>query len=114
MVALTTVSRLSAAMPPSGSTPPRRFAVHGVFWRECIDWIVLHVPVFFLRPVVFLATLIFFFFAAPARRTVIDHLAVILPGSGKLPNYLRAFRIFWNFGWTLADAASYRLLHCSF
>jgi len=86
-----------------------RFAVHGVFWRNCIDWIVLHVPSFFHPFLIFVSTLIFFFFAAPARRTALNHLAIILPGSWLVTNYFRVFRIFWNFGWALTDAATYRL-----
>lgn len=86
-----------------------RFAVHGVFWRNCIDWIVLHVPSFFHPVLIFLSALIFFFFAAPARRTALDHLAIILPGSWRVANYFRVLRIFWNFGWALTDAAAYRL-----
>ncbi len=85
------------------------FAVHGIFWRRCIDWVVLHVPEVFQPPLIFLAAAIFFFFAAPARKTVVHHLGIILPGSSRLINYFRVFRIFRNFGWALTDSAMYRL-----
>ncbi len=98
------------------ATPPssRLFAVHGVFWRKCIDWIVLHVPSSFHPFLVFVSTLIFFFLAAPARRTALNHLAIVLPGSGRATNHFRVFRIFWNYGWALTDAAAYRLLKRQF
>jgi phosphatidylinositol dimannoside acyltransferase len=95
-------------------SPRGRFAVHGVFWRNCIDWIVLRVPSFFHPILIFVSTLIFFFFAAPARRTALNHLAIVLPSSWRATNYFRAFRIFWNFGWALTDAAAYRLLRPQF
>jgi len=53
--------------------------------------------------------LVFFFFAGRARKTMLHHLRIVLPGSSRLVNYSRVFRIFANFGWTLADAAVYRL-----
>jgi lauroyl/myristoyl acyltransferase len=88
----------------------RNLAVRGIFWRKCIDWVVLHTPSSCHPVLIFVSTVIFFFLAAPARRTVIKHLAVILPDSGRIMNYLRAFRVFQNFGWTLTDAAVHRLL----
>jgi lauroyl/myristoyl acyltransferase len=93
---------------------PRDLAVHGVFWRECLDWAILHTPSFLHRFLIFISTLFFFFFAAPARRTTLRHLAIILPGSWRIANYLRVFRIFQNFGWALADAAVHRLLRRPF
>ncbi len=95
-------------------TASSRFAVHGLFWRQCIDWVVLHVPVALHSVFVFIATLLFFFFAAPARRTALHHLAIVLPGSWRVTNYFRVFHIFWNFGWALTDAAAYRLLKPQF
>lgn len=93
---------------------PSRFAVRGIFWRRCIDWIALYVPGFLQPALVFLASLIFFFVASPARRTALDHLAVVLPGSSRFANGFRVFRIFWNFGWALRDAAAYRLRGAKF
>jgi lauroyl/myristoyl acyltransferase len=93
---------------------PEGLAVRGVFWRRCIDWIVLHVPSFFHPFLVFVSTAIFFVAAAPARRTVVQHLGFILPGSCRLANYLRAFSVFHNFAWTLTDAAMHRLQKAPF
>ena len=94
--------------------PSRKFAVHGIFWREGIDWVVRHVPAFFHPPLIWFWTFVFFFVAAPARRTVHQQLKIILPGSSSLTNYLRVFRTFYNFAWTLTDSAVFRLLKAPF
>jgi lauroyl/myristoyl acyltransferase len=87
----------------------RRFAVRGVFWRQYLDWATVNIP-FYLYPVLhFFMTLFFFFFAAPARRIVLAHLAVILPGSSRMMNYLRVFRTFHNYSWTISEAAIHKL-----
>ena len=101
---------------PMSSLPPlsRIFAVHGVFWRKCVDWVVINVPFYFHPLLIFLSSIAFFIAAKPARRTVIDHLSIIFPESSRLRNVLRAFRVFQNFAWTLTDAAVYRLLKTPF
>jgi lauroyl/myristoyl acyltransferase len=87
----------------------RRFAVRGVFWREYLDWATVNMP-FFTYPVLhFFMTFFFFFFAAPARRTVLAHLAIILPGTSRAMNYLRVFRTFHNYSWTISEAAIHKL-----
>jgi lauroyl/myristoyl acyltransferase len=92
----------------------QEIAVHGVFWRRSVDWIVLNVPVFFHPFLIWVSTFCFFFYAAPARKIVMRHLAVVLPGSSRLANYLRTFRVFYNFGWSLTDSAVHRLLKSPF
>jgi lauroyl/myristoyl acyltransferase len=52
--------------------------------------------------------------AAPARKTIHCQLSSILPGSSSLMNYLRTFRTFYNFAWTLTDAATFKLLKAPF
>ena len=91
-----------------------RFAVKGIFWRKYLDWAVVNLPFFFYPVNVFFCTIFFFFFAAPARRAIVANLAVVLPGSSRAMNYLRAFRTLYNFAWTIAEAAIYRLLHEEF
>jgi phosphatidylinositol dimannoside acyltransferase len=87
----------------------RRFAVHGVLWRHYLDFAIINVP-FYLQPVLIgFWTGVFFFLAAPARRAVMTNLRHILPGSSTAANYMRAVRTFWNFAWTITDAATYRL-----
>ena len=90
------------------------FAVRGVVWRHYLDWAVVNLP-FYVYPfqLVFF-TVFFFFFAAPARRAIVANLAVVLPGSSRAMNYLRAFRTLYNFAWTIAEAAIARILKAEF
>src|SRR5450755_2230032 len=86
-----------------------RFAVRGVFWRQYLDWATINMP-FYTYPVLhFFMTFFFFFFAAPARRIVLSNLAIILPGSCRAVNYLRVFRTFYNYAWTISEAAIHKL-----
>ena len=94
--------------------PLRRFAVRGVFWRQYLDWAVLNTPFYMHFVLLCFWTVFFFFFAAPARRAVVANLAVVLPGSSRVMNHLRALRTFYNFAWSITDAAAYRLSHAQF
>lgn len=87
----------------------RGLTVQGVVWRRFVDWAVLKVPDWLHPALVWLGSFVFFFFAARARKIVLRHLRIILPDSSRLMNYVRVMRIFSNFGWTLAEAAVYRL-----
>jgi lauroyl/myristoyl acyltransferase len=91
-----------------------RFAVKGVFWREYLDWAVVNLPFYFYPVPLTFFTIFFFFFAAPARRAIIANLAVVLPGSSRPMNYLRAFRTLYNFAWTISEAAIYKLIREEF
>lgn len=87
----------------------RRFAVRGVFWRQYLDWAIVNLPFYFYPVCIFFCTFFFFFFAAPARRAIVANLAVILPGSSRALNHLRAFRTLCNFAWTITEAAIHRI-----
>jgi lauroyl/myristoyl acyltransferase len=87
-----------------------RFAVRGVFWRQYLDWAVVNLPFYFYSIPLTFFTIFFFFFAAPARRAIVANLAVVLPGSSRAINYLRAFRTLYNFAWTISEAAIYKLI----
>ena len=86
----------------------RRFAVRGVFWRQYLDWALFNVPFYFLPVLNWFWTTFFFFFAAPARRAVLSNLEAILPGSGRLMNYLRVWRTIYNFAWTITEGTHYK------
>jgi phosphatidylinositol dimannoside acyltransferase len=86
-----------------------RFAVRGVFWRKNLDWAIVNLPFYFYPVCILFCTFFFFFFAAPARRAVLANLAVILPGSSRAMNHLRAFRTLCNFAWTITEAAIHRI-----
>jgi KDO2-lipid IV(A) lauroyltransferase len=98
------------------SNVPRlgRFAVKGVVWRKYLDWAIVNLPFFFYPIPLTFFTIFFFFFAAPARRAIVANLAVVLPGSSRAVNYLRAFRTLYNFAWTIAEAAIHRILREEF
>lgn len=87
----------------------RDFAVHGIFWRRFVDWGVLNLPTVLHAPLIWTGALLFFFVAGPARRALLRNLRVILPHSSRILNYFRVIRVFANFGWSLTDAAIYRL-----
>ena len=92
----------------------RRFAVRGVFWRECLDWGVRNIP-FYLQPgLLFGMTVFFFFFAGSVRRAVVSNLTLALPGSSRWANHFRAFRTLLNFAWTITDAAKFKLTKYEF
>ncbi|CAN5693270.1 hypothetical protein BH20VER1_BH20VER1_03830 [soil metagenome] len=93
---------------------PGRYAVHGVFWRECLDFALLNIP-FFIQPgLLVVMTVFFFFFAAPARRAIVRNLAIVLPGSSSIANHFRAFRTLLNFAWTITDATNFKLTGAEF
>jgi KDO2-lipid IV(A) lauroyltransferase len=52
---------------------------------------------------------LFFFVAGPARKALLSNLRLIQPNSLPILNYFRVIRVFANFGWSLTDAATYRL-----
>ncbi len=83
--------------------------MRGVFWRRCLDWALLNVP-FFLQPILLtFSTIFFYFFAAPARRSILTNVAVIFPHASAVANHFRAFRTLWNFAWTISEASNYKL-----
>ena len=90
------------------------FAVHGIFWRRFVDWGVRNLPTILHRPLIWIAAFLFFFVAAPARKSVLRNLSLIRPASWRLMNYLRVLRVFTNFGWSLTDAAAYRMSKARF
>src|SRR2546430_15651216 len=98
----------------SGATRLGRFGVKGVFWRQYLDWAVVNLPFFFYPVPLAFFTFFFFFFAAPARRAIVANLAVVLPGSSRAMNHLRAFRTLYHFAWTIAEAAIARILKTEF
>src|SRR5437762_10731011 len=91
-----------------------QFVVESVFWRRVIDKAVAYVPAVFHRPLIWLAAVVFFFIAAPARKALLRNLKLVRPRSWRPANYLRVVRVFANFGWSLTDTAAYRILKARF
>lgn len=86
----------------------RRFSVYGDIWMRYLHWGARHCP-WFMEPV-FMAGFTFIFWAlcGTARNAVARNLTFVLPGTSLLGNQFRAFRVFWNFAWTMTDLAHVR------
>ena len=87
----------------------QRFLVRGVFWRQFLRWAVLNVPLF-VEPIVHAAWSLFFLLWGPGRRGVMRNLTAIKPGSGRLANFVRTYRVFWNYAWTITDNVRFKEL----
>ncbi len=88
----------------------RRFLVHGVFWRKLLHSAVLNVP-YWLEPVILAFWALLFLLWGPGRRGVMANLGAILPGSSALMNFLRCYRVMFNFAWTIDDNVRFKELH---
>lgn len=86
-----------------------RFRVHGVFWRQFLRWAVLHVPLW-LEPIAIGTWSLVFLLWGPGRRGVMSNLKAILPGSSAAGNFLRTYRVFWNFAWSMTDNVRFKEL----
>ena len=85
----------------------RRFHPHGVFWRHFLDWAVNNVPAPLEVATLWLWSFFFFALWGSGRRGVEHNLSLILPGSSRIANFFRAYRVFLNFAWTIADSARF-------
>ena len=85
------------------------FAVDGIFWRRFVDWGVRNLPDGLHRPLIWTAACVFFLIARPARKALLRNLRLVQPAWWRVTNYFRVIRVFANFGWSLTDAATYRL-----
>ncbi len=85
----------------------RRFLVRGVVWRQLLRWAVLNVPIS-IEPIVIAFWSLFFLLWGPGRRGVMRNLTAIKPGSWAVANFLRTYRVFWNFAWTITDNVRFK------
>lgn len=85
----------------------RRFLPRGVVWRQLLRWGVLNVPSWFEPVVTGWWSLCFMLWHA-GRRGIMRNLTAVLPGSSSAANFLRAYRVFWNFAWTIADNVRFK------
>jgi lauroyl/myristoyl acyltransferase len=85
----------------------RRFLARGVFWRQLLRFAVLVVPIW-IEPVVIAWWSLLFLLWGPGRRGVMSNLKAIKPRSNSLINFLRSYRVFWNFAWTIADNVRFK------
>jgi lauroyl/myristoyl acyltransferase len=88
-----------------------RLSIYGDFWLRCLALGARGLP-WYLEPVfVALYTSLFYLTCVPARRAILANLAVLFPEAGPLERHRKAFRVIWNFAWSLADAAHVRTGH---
>jgi len=85
----------------------RRFLVHGVFWRQLLRFGVLNTPLW-TEPIVMAIWSTLFLLWGAGRRGVMANLTAIIPGSTAGANLFRAWRVLWNFAWTIADNVRYK------
>jgi lauroyl/myristoyl acyltransferase len=83
--------------------------VHGVFWRQLLRWAVLNVPIW-LEPAAIASWSLVFLLWGPGRRGVMRNLTAIIPGSTRLGNFFRTYRVFWNYAWTITDNVRFKEL----
>jgi lauroyl/myristoyl acyltransferase len=57
---------------------------------------------------IFLFSVVFFLVARKQRGCIARNLGSILPGTSRIGNYFRSFAVFWNFAWSMAEAARAR------
>lgn len=88
----------------------RRFRVHGVFWRQFLHWAVINVPYFAEGVILGFWTLLFMLWRS-GRRGIMKNLSAILPGSWTVTNLFRAYRVMWNFAWTIDDNVRFKELN---
>ena len=101
---------ITSRLTEKASNGRGKFAVESVFWRRVIDWSVEHIPAIFHPALIWVAAFLFFFIATPARKALLRNLLLVSPNSRRVANYFRVVRVFANFGWSLRDAAAYRIL----
>ena len=85
----------------------KRFLVRGVFWRRLLRYGVLNTPPF-AEPAIMAWWSLVFLLWGPGRRGVMKNLAAIKPGSWSITNFLRTYRVFWNFAWTMTDTVRFK------
>lgn len=81
--------------------------MQGVFWRQLLRWAVLCVPLW-LEPLIMVVWSLVFLLWGPGRRGVMRNLSAILPGSTPPANFVRTYRVFWNFAWSIADNVRFK------
>ncbi|MGZ8710360.1 MAG: LpxL/LpxP family acyltransferase [Thermoanaerobaculia bacterium] len=85
----------------------KRFLARGVFWRQALRHGVLNCPPYTEIVTIACWSLLFLLWG-PGRRGVIRNLEAIKPGSWKITNFFRTYRVFWNFAWTIADNVRFK------
>lgn len=91
----------------------QRFGVRGVFWRQFLRWATINVPPWIDPPILGFWTALFVLLWSAGRRGVMHNLRAIKPGSTWIVNLFRAYRVMWNFAWTIADNVRFKELRAT-
>lgn len=86
----------------------RRFLPRGVFWRQSLRWGIANIPVWLQPAVIGIWSMIFLVWG-PGRRGIASNLRAIKPGSSAIANFIRCYRVFWNFAWTITDNVRFKV-----
>jgi len=86
----------------------RRFLARGVFWRQFLRWAVLNVPIWIEPAILVFWAFLFTLLWKSGRNAVMRNMKAVKPGSWALINFFRAYRVFCNFAWTIADNVRFR------
>lgn len=74
-----------------------------MFWRRLHHWSVLNVP-WYVEPVlIFWFAWGFYLGWAPGRKAVQYNLKAVLPGSSRLVNFFRGWKVVHSFSWVMTD-----------
>ena len=85
----------------------KRFLVRGVFWRQFLRWGMINTPSY-VEPVIMGFWSALFLLWRAGRRGVMKNLEAIKPGSWKITYLFRAYRVFFNFAWTITDTVRFQ------
>lgn len=85
-----------------------RLSIYGDFWLRYLTLGVAFCPWFIEPLLVGVYTTFFYLLCAPARRALCRNLAVLFPDDRMVTRHARAWRVMWNFAWSLVDAAHAR------
>ncbi|MDX1583507.1 MAG: lysophospholipid acyltransferase family protein, partial [Thermoanaerobaculia bacterium] len=81
----------------------KQLTVRGVFWRRLHHWSVRNVP-WYIEPIlIFWFAIGFYLGWPPGRRAVQENLRAILPGSNRIANFFRGWRVVHSFSWVMTD-----------
>lgn len=87
----------------------RRLRTRGVLWRRLLRWGVFNIPVS-VEPIMIGFWSLMFLLWTSGRTGIMHNLAAIKPGSNAITNLCRAWRVLWNYAWTVSDNGRFREL----
>ncbi len=81
----------------------RRFSVHGDFLTRILERAVLRSPHWLLPMFIGGWAAVFVLACGEPRRAIMANLKAMFPGRSACWRWLGAYRVFWNFAWSMSD-----------